>query len=591
MHPPAMSLPSARRAASTLWANWAPELAGGALAVTAFAFAQLLALRVAFAESGSPGTAVALLHELPSLALILGMCVASLLTLVLRLLRSNWMQARRMEHSRLSAALDTATDGVWEYDFNTHWALRSRTQLRHLGYDADRFNARRNAWLELVHPDDVKRASEALVRWSRALADDGEVTYRVRAADQQYHTIVDRGRVVERHTDGRASLMIGISADVTERLRADAERDASERRYRAVFESALEGQVLLDAHGRCLDVNSNALAVLGLERHDVIGVAFVETAWFTGLRGAQATLSERLAMALSGEAARCEVETHQLDGRVGFVECSLTPLEGADGAREVLCELRDMTARRRSEDALREIGALSTLGRMAARVAHEINNPLAGIRNSFTLLADAVPDPHPHRRFLKSIDREIDRIAMVTRALYETYRADLTIASECSLASAVSDAVTYLEQVNRGRDVRIESDLRESPMLIPVPDALVRQTLYNLLQNAVEAAPAGSVVRLRAWSDGTDCVLTVSDDGPAISDAMCDRLFEPELAPSAVPMRSGPMGFGLAMVRQSLSALGGTLRLLDPRAGDEHGQVGATFEVRLPLQRTWTAAL
>ncbi len=591
MCPHAVSVPSTRRAVSTLWTNWAPELAGGVLAVTAFAFAQLLALRVAMAESGNSGTAIALLHELPSLALVLGMCVAALLTLVLRLLRRNWTEARRIEHTRLSAALDTATDGVWEYDFNRHWALRSSTQLRHLGYDADRFNARQNAWIELVHPDDVKRTSDALDRWSRALADDGEVTYRVRAADRQYHTIVDRGRVVERHTDGRASLMIGISADVTERLRADAERDASERRYRAVFESALEGQVLLDAHGRCLDVNSTALDVLGLERGDVIGVALVEIGWFTGLRGAQATLSERLALALGGEAARCEVETHQLDGRVGFVECSLTPLVAADGSREVLCELRDMTARRRSENALREIGALTTLGRMAARVAHEINNPLAGIRNSFTLLADAVPDPHPHRRFLQSIDREIDRIAMVTRALYETYRADLTMASECSLVLAMSDAVRFLEQVNRGREVRIESDLRDAPTVIPVPDALVRQTLYNLLQNAVEASPAGSVVRVRAWTDGADCVLTVSDDGPAISDALCNRLFEPELAPSALPMRSGPMGFGLAMVRQSLSALGGTLRLVDPRPSTELGQLGATFEVRLPLQRTWSAAL
>jgi PAS domain S-box-containing protein len=568
--------------------RWAPEIAGAVAAGMTLLFARLLEVRVQVVAGQSSAETLPLLRELPSLALVLGLCVSVLVMLVLRLLRNNWLLAQRVEHDRLTAALDTVTAGLWEYEVDTQRTRRSAAQLRQLGYDADTIGATRQGWLGLLHPDDVAHASAALAAWSQDSMESVEVTYRVRAADRSYRTIVDRGRVLERHDDGRPRLVLGVSVDVTDRLRDDAARDASERRYRGAFESALQGQVLLDADGRCVDANATALHVLGLHRDDVIGVPLAEAGWFTGLRGSQAALEEALRVARTGQSVSRELETHQLDGRVGVAECSFTPLMAADGTRQVLCELRDVTSRRRSEAALREIWTFSTLGRMAARVAHEINNPLAGIRNAFTLLADAVPDTHPHRRFLQSIEREIDRIAMVTRALYETYSTDPERVLESSLPHALSDAVRFIEEVNRSRGVRVVTDLRDAPAVVPVPDALLRQTLYNLVQNAVEASPNGGEVRIRALQQGTECVLTVSDDGPAIPLLLRERIFEPSGGQRTVALRMGPMGFGLAGVRHSLGALGGTVRLLDavPAGGDTMA-VGATFEVRLPMTRSW----
>src|SRR5690606_1123917 len=123
-----------------------------------------------------------------------------------------------------------------------------------------------------------------------------------------------------------------------------------------------------------------------------------------------------------------------------------------------------------------------------------INNPLAGIQNSFLLLADAIPTDHPHHRFVGAIEREIQRIAVVTRQLYETYRPDQSSSANSSVVLAVTDAVTFLDQVNRGRAVRIVTDVSRAPSSIPIPDALLRQTLYNLVQNAVEASPPKGVV-------------------------------------------------------------------------------------------------
>ncbi|WP_145979131.1 two-component system sensor histidine kinase NtrB [Gemmatimonas phototrophica] len=349
-------------------------------------------------------------------------------------------------------------------------------------------------------------------------------------------------------------------------------------RFRAIFVSALQGQLLLDVNGTCLEVNPAALQVVGAKAADVIDVPLPLAPWFTGLPDAQRSVAHHLGAASTGNAVRFETETHLLDGRIGLLEVSITPASYADGAvGTLLCEMRDVTERRRSEDALREIGALTTIGRLSARVAHEINNPLAGIQNAFLLLADAVPQSHPHYLFLQAIDDEIQRIARVTRSLYETYQFEAPPDAPSNLALAVKDAVAFLDQVNRRRAVRITTELRGAPALVPVPDALLRQTLYNLVQNAVEASPVGGEVRLSITTEDDHCVIRVEDDGMRVPDHLRDLIFQPMSGERHANLRTGSMGIGLSLVHQSVQAIGGTVTLLNSTGH------GATFVVRLPM--------
>jgi PAS domain S-box-containing protein len=555
--------------------RWAPELAGVLSVACTIGLWRALLVQ-------SP-TTTAHADILATLALFLGLAVSTLLWLALRLLRSNWHLARDLTHRRISFALETATDGLWEHDLVTGRDTRSAAQLRHLGYEPSDAAEGRIQWMSLVHPDDLEQVQAVLLRHEQRDEDTGEVAYRVRAANGRYHTIVDRGRVVARSGAGGAHVLIGISADITERIAADRSRRETERRYRAIFDSALQGQVLLDDSGRCLEVNSTAVSIAGGDRHEVIGRPFVEGPWFTGLSDAQVELRAHFARAVEGESVRFELDTHLLDGRLGQLECSMTPLSCDTGrVVQVLCELRDVTERRRTEDALREIGALTTMGRLAARVAHEINNPLAGIQNAFLLLADAIPAEHPHRRFLLSIEREIQRIAGVTRSLYETYRHDDAPGAPGSLALAVQDAVTFLDQVNRGRAIAITTDVAAAPAVVPVPDALLRQTLYNLVQNAVEASPTGGTVTVAVREVQGECVITVHDQGAPVPANIRDRLFEPFGQARVANARTGSMGIGLALVRQSVHAIGGAVRLRESDA------TGTTFEVRLPMTSVLT---
>lgn len=229
-------------------------------------------------------------------------------------------------------------------------------------------------------------------------------------------------------------------------------------------------------------------------------------------------------------------------------------------------------------DAMRDHGALTMLGQIAARTAHEINNPLAGIQNAFLLLRAAIPETHPHYHFAGAIDREIGRIAAVTRQLYETYRPDHSLELSASLIHAIGDAVSFVGATWPNGARRIVTDLATAPATVPMPDALLRQLLYNVLENAVEHTPSGEVVVIRVTAESF-CVITVTDGGPGFPADVRASLAGPYPGHAAFARRAGGKGIGLMLIRQSVHAVGGALEVRDR----DDGQRGSIVEIRLPM--------
>jgi len=390
--------------------------------------------------------------------------------------------------------------------------------------------------------------------------------------------------------DGRPLRVLGISADTTERARADAAREESERRFRAMFDTAYQLQLLLDLDGSVLEANRAAAELAGTSVDALQGQIFSALPWWPDADGGvirtRALVQERVDRARSGDSSRFEVELRGAHNRRAVVDFSLKPIVDHVGdVVQVLAEGRDLTERKRAEASLREIGALTTMGQLAARVAHEINNPLAGIQNAFLLVRSAIPIDHPYFRFVGAIEREIARIAAVTRQLYETYRPDQAMGSTSSVILAMSDAVIFLEQVNRARQVRIVTDVSRAPSLVPVPDALLRQTLYNLVQNALDATPVGGTITVSAQREAAWCVIRVTDQGPGIPADLRDRIFDPFFTTKDRSVKTGGMGIGLSLVRQSVIAVGGEVQVQSGAQG------GTTFEVRFPMTPIDTGVL
>ena len=524
---------------------------------------------------------LAVIHpELPDVVAALGILLSGLLVLTFWLVRRFLLQARLEERARMSLALETATDGVWEWDVRAGTGTVSDALWQRLGYEPGELPGANSLkqWRALVHPEDERRTQQALERHLTGESSTFEVEYRARAKDGDWHTIVERGRVAERDIRGRPLIVLGIAAVVTERKRADEALAANERRFRAMFDSALQFQCLLDLDCRCLEINRAALEFAGVTTGDVRARYFWETPWWGEATEEQRQrVREACANALDGHTVRYEVEWMGTAGPA-LVDFSVKPiLDGEGRVAQLLAEGRDVTDRWRAENAMREMETLSSMGRLAARVAHEVNNPLAGIQNSFLLIKDAVPESHPYHSYVGAIEREIARISAVTRQLYETYRPDPEGARESSVVTLLSDAATLLRQVNRGAKVTVEVDAGGVPAKLPVPGALLRQAAYNLVQNAIEASPPGGVVRVVARVEDSVFLLSVCDQGPGVPAHLREQIFAPFFSTKSGGRTSG-MGLGLALVRRSVDALGGRIDLRDRDGG------GTEFRIQIPLR-------
>src|SRR6185369_13565211 len=156
---------------------------------------------------------------------------------------------------------------------------------------------------------------------------------------------------------------------------------------------------------------------------------------------------------------------------------------------------REMSERRRAQSALVEQEKLAATGRMAAQMAHEINNPLAGIKSAYRVIRDAIPTDHQDARFVGLIDKEIDRIARIVHQTLDLYRPHPEPPRRFRIDRAVQEVAILLEAPCRARGVALT--VEPTPAIEAwLPEGPVHQVLFNLLENALEASPRDGHVRV-----------------------------------------------------------------------------------------------
>ncbi len=217
--------------------------------------------------------------------------------------------------------------------------------------------------------------------------------------------------------------------------------------------------------------------------------------------------------------------------------------------------VQERTARiQQLERHRRKIEKLAALGQLAAGVAHEINNPLAGLRNAFELIKADLNPQHPHFELLELIDREIERIGAFVHQTYQLYGRAPQRSTEFDLAHAVRDVVDLLSRGARKRGVSLQRETAENLPPVRLPEGEVKQVLYNLIQNAVQASPAGQAVRIR----------------------ILPRIFDPFFSTKTDDGHAG-MGLGLSVSRSVIEALGGRIEV------DSRPARGSTFTAIFPV--------
>lgn len=382
----------------------------------------------------------------------------------------------------------------------------------------------------------------------------------------------------------------GMIRDISEQRAAEESIKVVERRFRAVFDQRLQLVGILNPEGVVLEANERSLAFAGLDREAVIGRLFWETPWWRHSAELQRRIRASIDAAARGETTRFEASSPRVGGEMAILDFSIRPITDRGGnIVSLVTESHDVTEHKHAEEEAKQhrariahVTRLSTLGEMAAGIAHEINQPLTAI----SLFAQA------GRRLVEAGD--LDKIDEVCNKLTEhsLRAADVvermqSMARQSESAREIIDcnelivsAVRLAESEARIHDIQVTFDKGEGLPPISADVVQIQQVALNLLRNGMEAmVPAEngreSVVRIstRLTEDG-QILVSVSDNGRGVQDDCIEKLF----TPFSTTKKSG-MGMGLSISQAIVRAHGGRI---DFRNNDGDG---ATFWFTLPAIR------
>jgi signal transduction histidine kinase len=263
------------------------------------------------------------------------------------------------------------------------------------------------------------------------------------------------------------------------------------------------------------------------------------------------------------------------------VSLSISPVR--DGSGQIIGAakiLRDISARKTLELSLLQAEKIAATGRMAATIAHEINNPLEAIVNLLYLAREQATDP-AQAEYLVAAESEVARVSHIAKQTLGYYR-DPTSVIATSLSDIAAEAIRIYEPRCRAAGIRIESQLDPSPDIV-LRRGEIMQVLSNLITNAIYAMPSGGTLSIgvqRAPEGGV--VLSVEDTGTGIPAEQLPRVFE-----AFYTTRSVGTGIGLFVAKQFIEGHGGKIDVESSTGTESHG---TKMSIYLPLESQYAAA-
>ena len=358
----------------------------------------------------------------------------------------------------------------------------------------------------------------------------------------------------------------------------------------AIIDSAVDGIVVIDAQGRIEAFNPAAERLFGYRETDILG-RNVTVLMPSPYREEH---DQYLARYFSTGAAKIigigrEVRGLRGDGTTFPLHLSVGEMEVA-GERKFTGILHDLSARVQMEERLREQTALARLGEMAAVIAHEIKNPLAGIRGAVQVIGGRLPQDSRDKAVAVEIVARIDTLNELVQDLLLFARPPQPRPALIDVPSLIATTVDLLRGDPVLSRIRIEVE-GASPPVVADPE-LVKIVFQNLLMNGAQAmahqgagAPPGDPaghgrIRISITTIDRVCDVRFRDDGPGIPQEILGKIFTPFFTTKA-----RGTGLGLPTARRLVEANQGTIQVECPPGG------GTTVTVQLPLAEVPASAL
>jgi PAS domain S-box-containing protein len=377
-----------------------------------------------------------------------------------------------------------------------------------------------------IHPDDVGSA----VRARQDAIETGEpfeVEYRIlRASDKSYRWHLVRG-VPVRDTAGRVARWLGTCTDIEDMKQAQARAVARETGFHALFDTIPLSVALIDVQTmEFLQFNDAAAENLGYTREEFAKLTVNDIETFYSPDQLRNVVDERFS---AGSLVVLETKHRTKSGAVRNVVVYYRIMT-VDGRRVSHCVWDDVTEMKAAEAVLLQSEKLASVGRMAATVAHEINNPLEMVTNCIYLAASNPDLPPEVKEHLATAERELHRVAHIAKRTLGFYR-ETTKPAAVDIRTLVNEVVELYDPKFTHKDIRLEIEHNGHCAGTFAIAGEIRQVISNLLSNAIDASRSRGMIRVRTRQvtlNGCGYTrVTVADAGAGISSANGSRIFEP----------------------------------------------------------------
>ena len=361
-----------------------------------------------------------------------------------------------------------------------------------------------------------------------------------------------------------------LHAQQLEALVAERSRELAEAHnfLNTVLDSSTEYAIIaIDTKGLVTLFNRGAELMFGCAADQVLGRRARELVNDEGCGPDDAPFLIRGQQAERTGCYQGEMELGKEDGNSFAASVAITPIrEYAGRLLGYLAIIKDLTAERRNEERLRRMRErlahqerIADLGRMAAQVAHEVKNPLSGLRLYSLHLKGKIADKldQGEMSIIDKIIGGIDHLFDTVEQVIDFARPISLTRRRLSLNALVEDVLHFLGPQLNGNHIEVQKEMAESGAFANVDEASIRSSLINLLLNSIEAMPDGGVLMIETREVERAVRLDISDTGCGMTSEQVRNVFEPFYT-----TKSKGLGLGMSYAQKVVKQHGGTIVLM-----------------------------
>ena len=484
----------------------------------------------------------------------------------------------------LGSIVESSDDGIVSKDMNgvvTSWNHGASIIF---GYSAQEMIGK--SILTIYPPGCQNELQEILGRLRRGEHIEHYYAVRRRKDGKMIHVSLSVSPL--RDTNGKITGACKVVRDITSQVEAQKEIVLQREWLSVTLRSIGDAVIATDTEGRVSYLNPVAEQLTGWISDKAVGRPLTEVMQIIHEESRQPV--ESPVMKVLREDKVVGLTNHTLlvarDGTEVAIDDSAAPIRDAQGELiGVVLVFRDVTAERRSEEILRKTDKLAAAARLAATVAHEINNPLAAVVNLIYIAKNMPGASASLVQHLTMAEHELERVTHSTRQTLGFYR-ESSLPEPVDIASLVDSLLKLYSNKLAAKNITVERAFNGCEAIVGIVGEL-RHAISNLIANAIDAVDRNGTILVSAQSSsiGQERIVEVSvvDDGPGIDDENIGRLFEPFFTTK----KDVGSGLGLWATKTIVERHGGSIAVHSGHPGN--GARGAAFTIQLPCQPGATA--